>query len=104
MATAPAPAPGGAGAPARAHEKGKHDPDADHERARAAVERGEALPLDRILAAVRPHIDGEIVETGFEREHGVWTYEIKYIDRAGRMREIHVDARTAEILEHEDEP
>ncbi len=93
-----------AAAAARADEEAEHDSGADHERARAAVERGEALPLDRILAAVRPRIDGDIVETEFEREHGAWTYAIKYIDRSGRMREIVVDARTAEVLDREDEP
>jgi len=75
----------------------------DHERARRAMECGEVLPLADVLAAVRPHISGKIIETEFTREDGVWVYEMKLIDRQGRFVEIHVDARTGRILKTEGE-
>lgn len=74
----------------------------DHDRARGAVERGDILPLATILEAIRPSIDGEIVGIELEREDGRWIYEIKVIDRRGRMLEIDADARTAKRLEDED--
>lgn len=77
--------------------------DEDHEEARGALERGEVMPLSEVLAALRPRIDGDIVSTDFEREDGGWSYEIKYIDRTGRMVELHVDARTARVLKAEDD-
>jgi uncharacterized membrane protein YkoI len=78
---------------ARADDDDAHD----HEQARRAVERGEALPLADIMAALEPRIDGEIVALEFEEEHGEWVYEVRYIDRAGRMVELYVDARTGTI-------
>lgn len=77
--------------------------DDDHEEARGALERGEVMPLSEVLETLRPRIDGDIVSTDFEREDGGWLYEIKYIDRSGRLRELHVDARTARVLGAEDD-
>ena len=92
-------------APARADddgcEAGEYDREHDHERARRALECGEVMPLADVLAAVRPHISGKIIETEFEKEDGIWVYEMKYIDRRGRMVEIYVDARTGRILKSE---
>lgn len=73
--------------------------DEDHERARAAVLRGEALPLDQILARL-PLRDGErLIEVEFDREDGRWVYELEFIGTDGRVRELEVDAMTAAVLE-----
>ena len=78
------------------------DEDADHERARAALTRGDIRPLAEIYTLVRPRIDGEIVETELEREDGRWVYEIKYISRSGRMRELYIDAKTGKTIKTEE--
>ncbi len=71
----------------------------DHERARAAVLRGDALPLDQILARL-PLREGErLIEVEFEREDGRWVYELEFIGADGRVRELEVDALSAAILE-----
>ncbi len=70
----------------------------DHERALRALEKGEVLPLTKILSIVMPEINGEIVETEFEREDGKWIYEIKYISRDGIMMEVEIDAKTGNII------
>jgi uncharacterized membrane protein YkoI len=78
----------------------------DHERARAALERGEALPLADILARVRPELGGEVVGVSFERDRGNggrWIYEFKVIRPDGRLVELDVDARTARVLKREAE-
>ena len=56
------------------------------------------LPFKDILRRVRPHIDGEIIETEFEFEDGMPVYEFKYIDGSGRVMELYVDARDGRIL------
>lgn len=75
--------------------------DRDHDRARAAVARGEALPLAEILNRVGPSLGGEVIEVSLEREKGRWLYEFMVIEAGGRLAEVHVDAATAEILKRE---
>jgi len=75
------------------------DDEEDHERARAAVLRGEALPLDQILSRL-PLREGErLIEVEFDREDGRWVYELEFIGADGRVRELEVDALSAAILE-----
>jgi uncharacterized membrane protein YkoI len=75
----------------------------DQERARRALEQGEVRPLAEILGIVRSRIDGEIVETEIENEDGAWVYEIKYISKSGRMKEIDVDGLSGRIVEFDDD-
>jgi uncharacterized membrane protein YkoI len=82
-------------------ETGEYDSEHDHERARRALECGEVMPLADVLAAVRPYISGKVIETEFEREDGIWIYEMKYINRQGLLVEVYVDARTGLILKTE---
>ena len=70
----------------------------DHDRARGALERGEVLPLERILAAVRAQVPGEVVGVELEREHGAWVYEVRVIDSSGRRLDVRVDAAKGAIL------
>jgi uncharacterized membrane protein YkoI len=79
------------------------DNEDDHDRARGAVERGDILPLETVLRAIRPSIDGEIVGIELEKEGSRWIYEIKVINRRGRMVEIAADARTAKVVKVEGE-
>jgi uncharacterized membrane protein YkoI len=72
--------------------------DRDHERARRALERGEVLPLDVILARIAGHVDGAVLEVELERDDGRFVYELEVMDRRGRLREIEVDAATGTIL------
>ncbi len=61
------------------------------------------LPFEEILKAIRPQIDGELIETEFEIENGRPIYELKYIDASGRVTEIYVDAKTGRIVRKEDD-
>ncbi|MGE0120226.1 MAG: PepSY domain-containing protein [Dongiaceae bacterium] len=91
-----------AGAPALADDD-EHDGHHDHDEVRRIVERGEALPLDAVLAAVAKEIKGEVVGVEFDKEDGTWVYELRIIDPSGRMLEVLADARTAAIIEVEGE-
>lgn len=74
----------------------------DAEFARAAVLRGEILPLDRILDILRAEDDGEIIEIQLELEDGALTYEFDLISPQGRVYEVEIDAATGRIMEYED--
>lgn len=75
----------------------------DHDLARSALEEGEVRPLADILTEVSGRIDGELVGVEFDRINGRYVYELKVITPSGRLREIRVDAQTAEILGEEAE-
>ncbi len=75
----------------------------DHDRAEQARRSGEIRPLEEIAAVVRERFPGEIAKIELEREHGLWIYEFKVIDRTGRFLEIKIDARTGEIAAVEGE-
>ncbi len=82
-------------------DEGKHEARDDLSEAR---KRGEVLPLARILIMVRPAVGDRVVDVEFEREDGRPVYEIYYLDKAGRRREVYVDARTGSVIrEHEDD-
>lgn len=74
----------------------------DHELARRAVEAGEAKPLAEILPMVRDRLQGELVGIEFERQGGVWIYEFKVVDAAGRKTEIYVNALTGAVVQVKD--
>ncbi len=80
-----------------AGDDGSHD----QRRARAALERGEVLPLTGILRRSEALLDGRMIEAELEREDGRWVYEITLLDADGFIVEALFDARTAELLELE---
>lgn len=70
--------------------------------ARAAVLRGEILPLGRILDILRAEFEGEIIEIQLELEDGVLTYEFDLISPEGRVYEVEIEAGSGRIVEFED--
>jgi uncharacterized membrane protein YkoI len=72
--------------------------EADHERARQALEAGEVLPLRVILDRIERDYPGRVVEIELERDDGRWRYEIKLLQRGGRMLKLEVDAVDARVL------
>ncbi|WP_251134050.1 PepSY domain-containing protein [Rhodomicrobium sp. Az07] len=71
--------------------------DDDHDTAREAVEKNDIRQLADILGAVKDRLPGEVVGIEIERKHGVWYYEFRTVNKAGRIFEVYVDAKTAEI-------
>jgi uncharacterized membrane protein YkoI len=70
----------------------------DHDEAERARERGEIRPLEEILPILRQRHSGEIAQIELEHDHGVWIYEFKLIDSAGRLVEITIDAKTGAVV------
>lgn len=73
-----------------------------YEQAREAVRRGEALPLNQVRAHLQRVAPGQIVATHYEFEFERWVYEFKIIDPLGRLRKVHLDARTGELVKVSD--
>lgn len=73
------------------------DHDADYKAARQAVQKGEIRPLSDILAEIRGKLPGDVVGVEIEQEHGHWLYEFRVTDNQGRLFEVEVNARTADI-------
>jgi uncharacterized membrane protein YkoI len=82
---------------------GHHDRD-DHVEARALLQRGEILPLSRILELVQQKVPGDVVEVELERsrEHG-WQYEVKVLTAEGRVRKVKLDAASGTVRKIEDD-
>ena len=80
---------------------GSHD---DHVEARALLQRGEILPLSRILAIVQQRVPGDVVEVELEHgKHHGWEYEVKVLTAQGRVREVKLNARSGEVRKVEDD-
>jgi uncharacterized membrane protein YkoI len=92
-----------AGAAADPAERHWEDDDHSHDRVRRAVERGDALPVGVVLERLRAQVPGEIMAMEYEHEYGRWVYEFKLIDPAGRLRKVHLDAATGELMEERDD-
>jgi uncharacterized membrane protein YkoI len=88
-------------APAFAHEREERAAREDHdqEKALGARERGEILPLNKVMAAANIGLLGEIAKIELEKEGGVWIYEFKIITPKGRMVKVSVDAKTGKLIE-----
>jgi uncharacterized membrane protein YkoI len=86
------------GAAARSRDRD----DGDQDTARAALQRGEVMPIARILELVGQHLPGDVVEVELDTRKGRLTYEIKVLTPQGRVRELVLDARTGAYIAIED--
>ncbi len=86
------------GAVSLARADDHREPGRDHDRARAALQAGEILSLQQVLARLQPRYPGEVLAVELEREDGRWVYELKLLQAGGRLLRLDVDARTAEVL------
>ena len=87
---------------ADSYERQWEDDDNAYDRARRAVDRGEILPMAKLLERLKTQVRGEVVGVEFERENGRWVYEFKVIDTKGRLLEVYIDARTGTVISLED--
>jgi uncharacterized membrane protein YkoI len=81
----------------------KHRKPHDHTAVREALQRGEVLPLVKILAIANKEVPGDVIEVELEDEDQALVYEIKILTATGRVREVNIDARTGAVLKIEDD-
>ena len=75
-----------------------HESHSAFEQAREAVGRGEAMPLNEARERLPQIMPGQVVATDYEFEFERWVYEFKVVDTQGRLRAVHLDARTGELV------
>jgi uncharacterized membrane protein YkoI len=75
----------------------------EHDAIRGALQRGEVLPLAKILAIAQEKVPGDVIEVELESKRDALVYEIKVLTHSGRVREIKIDARTGTVLKIEDD-
>ncbi len=78
-----------------ARDEGRKD---DHDEARHALLAGEVRPLRQVLDDVARDFPGEPVKIEFERDDGVYVYEIKLLQPSGAIVKLKIDARTGAVL------
>lgn len=76
---------------------------AEQDAIRKAVQRGELLPLPRVLAIAQAKVRGEVVKVELEHESWGIKYEVKILTPSGRVREVEINARTGAVLKIEDD-
>lgn len=81
----------------------KKDRKKEHEVVREALQRGEVLPLVKILAIATQEVPGDVIEVELEQENIGLIYEIKILTGTGRVREVKIDARTGKVVRIEDD-
>lgn len=81
----------------------KHRRPHDHTAVREALQRGEVLPLVKILAIASKEVPGDVIEVELEDEREALVYEIKILTSTGRVREVKIDARTGAVVSIEDD-
>lgn len=79
------------------------DDDEDQARARAAVARGEALPVVRILEIAQREVSGQVIDVELEWDDGRLEYDVKVLTASGRVREVEIDAGSGQVLSVEDD-
>ncbi len=70
----------------------------DEDQARQALENGEIVPLDRVMAWLGDAVPGEVSAVELERENEIWIYEFKVIAPDGRMLYVRVNAKTGQLI------
>lgn len=75
----------------------------DHVEARVLLQRGEILPLAKILESVRRRVPGDVIEVELEREDSRWEYDVKVLTPTGLVRKITLNARDGTVLKIKDD-
>lgn len=78
-------------------------PDDAREHIRERVQRGEIKSLAELRRIVAGEVDGEIVSTSIDQEHGVTVYEFRVLRPDNRMVEVEIDAASGVVLEIEND-
>jgi len=90
--------------PAKESKQSKADRKrAEQEAIRIAVQRGELLPVPRVLSIAQSKVRGEVVKVELDYEPTGIKYEVKILTPSGRVREVEINARTGALIRIEDD-
>ncbi len=71
---------------------------AQNDRARDAVRSGQVRPLSQILGSVRGQVPGELLDAQLGTSGGRAVYQLRFLDAAGTVRRVTVDANTGQVI------
>lgn len=77
--------------------------DDEAERARNETLSGKILPLAQILTTLQKRYPGEVLDVKLEDKKGRPKYEIRVLQRDGRILEIEIDARSGRFTDVEED-
>lgn len=77
--------------------------DEDHIDARRLSEAGEILAFEEIIRNIRRDYPGTIIEVELEWINEQIVYEIEILNKQGYVNKIYLDARTADVLDIEND-
>ncbi len=78
-------------------------PDDVREHIRERVQKGEIKSLAELRRIVTGQVDGQIVSTSVDQEHGITVYEFRVLRPDNRMVEVEVDAASGVVVEIEND-
>lgn len=70
----------------------------DQDEARRALLAGEILSLREVLERVARDFPGEAVKIEFDRDDGIYVYNIRLLQASGAILKLRIDARSGEVL------
>ena len=70
----------------------------DHDLARQALESGQVLPLATVLGKLAHEAPGQVLKVEFEREDGLFVYDIRLLQSDGRLVKLELDARDGRLI------
>ncbi|MBS0506003.1 MAG: PepSY domain-containing protein [Proteobacteria bacterium] len=70
----------------------------DHDLARQALQQGQVLPLRSVIDKVEREYQGQVVKIEFERDDGRYIYEIRLLQKDGRIAKLKLDAVDGRVL------
>ena len=83
-------------------QRGNNRGGRDQDIARGALQRGEVLPMARILTLVAQYLPGDVIEVELDTQRDQLRYEIRVLTPTGEVRELRLDARTGAFISIED--
>jgi len=75
-----------------------HAGERDHDLARQALQQGQVLPLRTVLDRIEREYQGQVLKIEFEHDDGRYIYEIRLLQKDGRMAKLEVDAVDGRVL------
>ncbi|MFC7287298.1 PepSY domain-containing protein [Herminiimonas glaciei] len=75
--------------------------DKDHDVAYEALQRGQILPLSKILAQTATQVSGEVIKVELDSKR--LEYKLKVLSANGQVRKVRVDARNGTLLSIKDD-
>lgn len=75
--------------------------DNDHDLAYEALQRGQILPLSKILSRASAQAPGEVIKVELDSKR--LEYKLKMLSANGQVRKLRLDARTGTLLSIKDD-